>query len=98
MKTTKIFYSVSLVLYAASFWSEAQSFPPLSLLYTNNNGRLQVSWPQYYIGCTLEIQTNNNSIGLGTNWTAVPGSNKTNVFTLPAIPANGTVFLRLRYP
>jgi hypothetical protein len=69
----------------------------VTMVYTNNNGQLQLSWPQDHTGWFVQIQTNSLGTGLGTNWTTVPGSNGTNVFTIPFNPTNGSVFLRLEY-
>ncbi len=59
---------------------------------------LQLSWPQTHLGWRLQIQTNNLSSGLSTNWVTVANSANfmsTNIFINPA---NGAVFLRLVYP
>lgn len=76
---------------------------PISLVPTNVTAQvlgnqLQISWPQNHLGWRLEIQTNDLSAGLGTNWVTVPDS--TNVIStgIPLDPANGSVFLRLVYP
>jgi len=74
------------------------SLAPVTLLYTNSGGQLQLSWPQDHTGWFVQIQTNNLDKGLGTNWTTIPASNGTNVFSLPVNPTNGSVFLRLTYP
>ena len=74
------------------------SLTPVALLYTNNGGQLQLSWPQDHTGWFVQIQTNSLDKGLGTNWTTIPASSGTNVFSLPVNPANGSVFLRLTYP
>lgn len=71
---------------------------PVSLVYSNSSGGLEISWPQDHIGWALEIQTNGLSAGLGSNWTVVPGSATTNVFTLPVVLTNESVFLRLVFP
>ena len=46
----------------------------------------------------LQIQTNDLSAGLGTNWTVVTGSTATNQIFIPINRTNGSVFLRLVYP
>jgi hypothetical protein len=61
------------------------------------DGQIQILWPPDHTGWQLQVQTNSSSIGLGTNWVAVPGSTLTNQFVLPTNPANGSVFLRLTY-
>jgi hypothetical protein len=62
------------------------------------NDQIQLTWPLDHYGWHLEAQTNPAGVGLGTNWSAVPGSQMTNVFTLPIDVGNGSVFLRLVYP
>ncbi len=74
------------------------SLTPITLLYTNSGGQLQLAWPQDHIGWFVQIQTNSLDKGLGTNWTTIPASNSTNVFSLPVNPTNGSVFLRLSSP
>ena len=61
------------------------------------DGQIQILWPPDHTGWQLQVQTNSSSVGLGTNWVAVPGSTLTNQFVLPTNPANGSVFLRLTY-
>jgi polygalacturonase len=60
--------------------------------------QLQLSWPQDHQGWLLEVQTNNLTAGLSTNWVPVP--NSTNIITTNILinPANGSVFFRLIYP
>jgi hypothetical protein len=74
------------------------SLTPVTLLYTNSGGQLKLSWPQDHTGWFVQIQTNSLNMGLSTNWTTVPASNGTNVFSLPVNPTNACVFLRLSYP
>jgi hypothetical protein len=59
---------------------------------------LQLLWPQDHLGWRLQIQTNDLSKGLGTNWVTVP--NSTNVYQTNVMvnPTNGSVFLRMVYP
>jgi hypothetical protein len=74
------------------------SLTPVTLHYTNSGGQLHLSWPLDHTGWFIQIQTNSLNKGLGTNWTTVPASNGTNLFSLPVNPTNGSVFLRLSYP
>jgi polygalacturonase len=60
--------------------------------------QLQLSWPQDHLGWLLEIQTNDLSAGLNTNWVAVPNSTNVMATNIVINPANGSVFLRLVYP
>jgi hypothetical protein len=61
-------------------------------------GSLQLFWPASVQGWRLQSQTNSLTLGLGTNWVDVPGSDTTNNFTLPASPNNPTIFYRLVSP
>jgi hypothetical protein len=55
-----------------------------------------LNWPADHIGWRLEMQTNNNTAGLGTNWVTVSGSTGTNLFIVPVV--NFSSFFRLAYP
>ncbi len=59
---------------------------------------LIVSWPVDHIGWRLQVQTNDVTQGLGTNWSEVIGSATTNQMTLPIDPVVGGVYYRLSYP
>jgi hypothetical protein len=74
------------------------SLTPVNLVWQNVGGQLELTWPQDHIGWSLEIQTNQTSVGLSTNWVVAPGSASTNEIFLPVSMANGCVFLRLAYP
>ena len=83
--------------------SQASAAPLPSLLATNLNfqitgNQLQLSWPQDHQGWELQIQTNDLSSGIGTNWITVP--NSTNVITTNILisPGSACVFFRLVYP
>ena len=69
--------------------------PHLDSLVTNN--ALQLSWPSDHRGWMLQVQTNDLTAGLGTNWISLPASATNTVFTAPLDPANGGVFYRLIY-
>ncbi len=56
---------------------------------------MTVSWPDSYIGWTLQGQTNDPGVGLSTNWHDVPDSAATNLFVMPIDPANGSVYYRM---
>jgi polygalacturonase len=82
---------------------QASAAPLPSSVGTNifwqvSSGQLQLSWPQDHLGWRLQIQTNDLSKGLGTNWVTVP--NSTNVYQTNVMvnPTNGSVFLRMVYP
>jgi len=79
---------------------QASAVPLPSAIPTNivvhvSNGQLQLSWPQDHQGWHLQIQTNNASAGLGTNWVDFPGATATNLIYLPIDPNNNAVFLRM---
>ena len=57
-----------------------------------------LSWPADHTGWRLQAQTNGLGIGLGTNWSYVPGSTATNSLSLPLDLHNGSAFYRLAYP
>jgi len=67
---------------------------PVNLTASCCNGELTLSWPSNHTGWRLEAQTN----GLGTNWVVVSGSTLTNLFNIPVVITNGSVFFRLLYP
>ena len=69
---------------------------PLRLAYQRNGSQLVISWPT--IAGHLETQTNNISVGLGTNWGTVPGSAATNQVVVPIDQPNGCAFYRLVVP
>jgi hypothetical protein len=71
---------------------------PTNLVAQLTVNGLSVSWPADHLGWRLQIQTNNLSNGLGTNWTTVANSTNESTANLPLNPANGGVFLRLVYP
>lgn len=68
----------------------------LRLAFQQAGNQLEISWPA--IAGHLEAQTNNLSVGIGANWTTVPGSAATNRVVVPLNPANGSVFYRLAVP
>lgn len=60
--------------------------------------QMQLSWPQDHLGWRLQIQTNNLSNGLSTNWATVANSTNFNSTSVPLVTTNASVFLRLVYP
>ncbi len=60
-------------------------------------GALRLTWPVEMIGYHVEVQTNNLTSGLGTNWVSL-GCNATNIVSIPIQPGNASVFYRLVYP
>ena len=63
---------------------------------TGGGATLLLSWAADHIGWQLQAQTNALSVGISSNWNAVPGSTSTNQVTLPIDPANRCVFYRLK--
>jgi polygalacturonase len=78
--------------------STGPSLAPVNLGFQESGGQLELTWPADHIGWSLEIQTNQTSVGLSTNWVVVPGSASVNQVFLPVSAANGCVFVRLAYP
>lgn len=71
---------------------------PTNLVTQVFGGQLQLSWPQDHLGWRLQIQTNDVSAGLSTNWATIPNSTNVTATNIFINPANGSVFLRLVYP
>ena len=69
-----------------------------NILFSVANNQLTLNWPADHTGWTLQAQTNNLSVGLGTNWANVSGSTLTNQVVIPINITNGSVFYRLIYP
>jgi hypothetical protein len=67
--------------------------PPTITMSTSPTS-IGLSWPVSYTSFVLLGQTNPITIGLSSNWGAVPGV-AGNAVTIPIDPANGTVFFRL---
>jgi hypothetical protein len=72
---------------------------PTNLSFTVSGGTLHLSWAAEYKGWILQSQTNGIGVGITTtNWHDVAGSDALIGTDMPANPANGSVFYRLRYP
>jgi hypothetical protein len=74
---------------------------PTNLIYTVNGGTLTLNWPSNYTGWILQAQTNPLSTGLqpaSNAWFDVPGSASLISTNEPIVPANPSVFYRLRHP
>jgi polygalacturonase len=74
------------------------SLTPTNITPQLSSGQLQLSWPPDHLGWRLQIQTNDLSKGLGTNWVTVPNSTNVCQTAVTVNPTNGSVFLRLVYP
>jgi hypothetical protein len=68
-----------------------------NIAFSVAGSQLTLSWPLDHVGWTLQAQTNNPGVGLGTNWVDVPASASTNQVVIPIDPANGSVFYRIRH-
>jgi hypothetical protein len=73
------------------------SLTPTNLAWLMANGQMQIIWPADHTGWELQVQTNPPGVGLGTNWTIVPGSSSNYQIVFPMTPAS-SVFYRLVYP
>ncbi len=72
------------------------SFMPAPTITTTASGNnLQLSWPANYIGWTLQVQTNEPGIGIGTNWGILSDSTTTNQFSTSMDSTTGSMFFRL---
>jgi hypothetical protein len=71
---------------------------PANILVQVTGNSLTLNWPANHVGWRLQVQTNDVTQGLGTNWVDVVGATVTNQMTLPIDPANGSVFYRMVYP
>lgn len=71
---------------------------PTNIVLQTSGNRLQLSWPQDHLGWRLQIQTNDLSVGLSTNWATVGNSTNVNSANILMDPNNDAVFLRLVYP
>ncbi|HEX3626991.1 MAG TPA: glycosyl hydrolase family 28 protein [Verrucomicrobiae bacterium] len=74
------------------------SINPTNMIFQVAGNRLQISWAADHLGWQLQIQTNNLSSGLGTNWVTVPNSAGVTATNLLISVGNGSVFYRLVYP
>jgi hypothetical protein len=74
------------------------STAPAAITNTLSASVLRLSWPADHIGWRLQVQTNANAVGLGTNWVEVPNSRLTNQMTFNINSGAGSVFYRLAYP
>ncbi len=69
--------------------------PPAQVAAAVSGGQLNLSWPAAYTGLNLQAQTNALTIGLGTNWFNIPGTDGNNSYSNTLNNANGSVFFRL---
>ena len=71
---------------------------PVTLAPLVSAGRLNLTWPANQIGWELQHQVNPLTVGISTNWVAVPGSTATNAVSLPLDIVEPTEFFRLVFP
>ncbi len=75
--------------------SGAPNLTPSKIKTSISNGAITLTWPTNQVGWTLQMQTNSLSVGISTNWVAVPGSTATNQMTMSL--TNAATFFRLTY-
>jgi autotransporter-associated beta strand protein/T5SS/PEP-CTERM-associated repeat protein len=71
---------------------------PVSISAVASGGTLTVTWPVSQTGWQLQTQVNPLSVGLSTNWVAVPGASATNQMSFTVDRTKGSVFFRLLFP
>jgi hypothetical protein len=74
---------------------------PTNITFSVSGSTLSLSWPADHLGWILQSQTNAITVGIATNattWYDWPGSASVTATNIPIIPANPTVFFRLRHP
>jgi hypothetical protein len=74
------------------------SLAPTQLGCVAASHQFRLNWPTDHTGWQLQVQTNSPGVGIGTNWSTVPGSTQTNQLALPVNTTNGAVFFRLVHP
>jgi hypothetical protein len=70
---------------------------PANIMFQVGGNNLTLNWPADHVGWRLQVQTNDLTQGLGTNWVDVANSTITNKMIMPINTANGSVFYRLLY-
>jgi hypothetical protein len=69
-----------------------------NIVATFSGSTLTLSWPADHRGWHLQVQTNSLSVGLGTNWVTIPGSDAVTSTNVTVNPLNGSVYYRMVYP
>lgn len=72
-------------------------YPHPQISYSVSGNSMILSWSEDYSGWSLQTQTNSLATGLSTNWHTVPGSSGVTTISQPVVPANPSVFYRLKY-
>jgi hypothetical protein len=70
---------------------------PTNINVSVSGGKVNIGWPNSYLGWILQRQTNSLSVGLRTNWVDVQGSANVTSTNFP-VNAAPVSFYRLRYP
>ncbi|HEU6448038.1 MAG TPA: hypothetical protein VFV23_06355 [Verrucomicrobiae bacterium] len=83
---------------SAEVTAEPISLSPPQLSIHVSGNQIQFSWPLDHLGWRLEMQTNSNGAGLGTNWVTVSDSISTNWLAMPISTPDNGMFFRLSYP
>jgi hypothetical protein len=83
-------------LYGMPTFVPATNPTNITLQVTANS--LTLSWPSDHLGWRLQVQTNNLTQGLGTNWVDVFGATTTNQLTIPINSASAGCFYRMVNP
>jgi hypothetical protein len=72
--------------------------PVLTNSVSGSGTTLDFAWDTAYLGWRLYAQTNLPSVGIRTNWVAIPGTEAMTAITLGIDRTVGSVFYRLSYP
>ena len=71
---------------------------PTNITFSVSGGTLSLSWPSDHLGWILQQQTNSLSVGLGTNWVDVAGSESVTQTNINISVPTPSAFYRLRKP
>ena len=71
---------------------------PAPIVSTTSGSTLTLTWPTDHQGWRLQVQTNNLTTGISTNWYDWPGSTNTTSVNISMDPNAPTVFFRMIYP
>jgi fibronectin type 3 domain-containing protein len=74
------------------------STTPTNITSSVTGNQLTITWPESHLGWVLQAQTNDLSVGIGSTWFDVAGSEAGTQTVITIDPVNPTVFFRLRYP
>lgn len=76
----------------------AVALNPTNITSVLSGNVLTLSWPAEHLGWRLQVQTNSLLVGLGTNWSVLPGCELVTSTNIPIHPGNRAIFYRLVYP